>query len=157
MTRILKGTGPWTSARSPLSRVGGFLLDTSVLSEPKKARPDPGVTAFLKKLRPERTFVSALTIGELRKGAALRARRNFSAGEAITLWIDGIEQEYDDRILALDHPIARLWGELNAQRTRAIVDTLLAATAIHHGLTLVTRNTKDVEDTPASLHNPWLD
>ena len=111
--------------------------------------------AFLQKLRPEETFLSALTMGELRKGAALRARRDLAAGEAIVLWVDAIEDEYGDRILAVSSPIARLWGEWNAQRTRPIVDTLLAATAVHHELTLVTRNTRDFEGTSASLHNPW--
>ncbi len=111
--------------------------------------------AYLRKLRPEETFLSALTLGELRKGAALRARRDLVAAEAILLWIDAIEDEYADRILAVDSPIARLWGEWNAQRPRPIVDTLLAATAVHHQLTMVTRNTRDFEGTPLALHNPW--
>ena len=139
-----------------MSFATGFLLDTNVVSEVKKLRPSPLVTRYLGKLRPEQTFVSALTVGELRKGAALRARRDVTAANTILLWIDEIEAQYGDRVLAVNGPIARLWGELNAQRTRPIVDTLLAATAIHHGLTLVTRNTRDVEDTPVMLHNPWL-
>ena len=144
------------NARSHLSRTGGVLLDTNVISEPTKLRPDPLVTAYLNKLRPEKTFLSALTLGELRKGAALRARRDRHAADAIGLWIDEIEADYGDRVLVINNAIARLWGELNAQRTRPLVDTLLAATAIHHGLTLVTRNTKHVEDTPVLLQNPWL-
>ena len=139
-----------------MSKEKGILLDTNVISEPTKLRPDPGVTAYLERLHPEQTFVSALTIGELRKGAALRARRDLPAADAIGLWIDQIEKEYGDRVLVINNAIARLWGELNAQRTRPFVDTLLSATAIHHGLTLVTRNTRDVEDTPVALHNPWL-
>ena len=144
------------NARSLLSRTGGILLDTHVISESTKLRPDPLVTAYLKERRPEHTFLSALTLGELRKGAALRARRDRLAADAIGLWIDEIAKGYGDRVLAINNEIARLWGELNAQRTRPFVDALLAATAIHHGLTLVTRNTKDVQDTPAVLHNPWL-
>ncbi len=111
--------------------------------------------AYLGKLRPEQTFLSALTLGELRKGAALRARRDPHAAEAIVLWIGAIEQEYADRILAVDSRIARLWGEWNPQRARPIIDTLLAATAVHHALTLVTRNVRDFDDTPVTLHNPW--
>ena len=135
---------------------GGLLLDTNVISESTKLQPDPAVTAYLNKLRPQDTFLSALTLGELRKGAALRSRRDLPAAGAIGLWIDEIEKEYGDRILGINNAIARLWGELNAQRSRPIVDTLLAATAIHHGLTLVTRNTKSMEDTPVVLLNPWL-
>ena len=148
-------TGRLMTARLLLRKMGGFLLDTNVISEPTKLRPEPAVTAYLRKLRPERTFLSALTMGELRKGASLRARRDPAAAEAIVLWIDAIEDEYTDRILAVDSPIARLWGEWNAQRARPIVDTLLAATAVHHELTLVTRNTRDFEGTPVTLHNPW--
>ena len=111
--------------------------------------------AYLEKLRPEQTFLSVLTLGELRKGAALRARRDPQAAEAIVLWIDAIEDEYADRVLPIDSPITRLWGEWNAQRARPIVDTLLAATAVHHALTLVTRNVRDFDDTPVTLHNPW--
>lgn len=134
----------------------GFLLDTNFVSELKKPRPNSAVVTFSGQLPPARTFVSALTIGELRKGAALRGQRDPQAAQVITLWIDAAEKLYGDRILPITTPIARLWGELNAGRTRPIVDTLLAATAIHHGLTLVTRNTRDVEDTPVILHNPWL-
>ncbi len=135
---------------------GGFLLDTNVVSELRKPRPNEAVVAFSRQLSPVRTFVSALTIGELRKGAALRGQRDPEAAQAIHLWIDALEDGYADRILPVDTPIARLWGELSGQRTRPVVDTLLAATAIHHRLTLVTRNVSDVEDTPLVLHNPWL-
>ena len=60
------------------------------------------------------------------------------------------------RILPVDLDIARIWGEFSADRSRAVVDTLLAATAMQHQLTLVTRNTRDIADTPVVLHNPWL-
>ncbi len=101
-------------------------------------------------------YVSPLTLGELRKGAALQAKRNLQSAQALAVWIDGLEARYLQRLLAVDLPVARIWGELEATRTRPAVDTLLAATAIHHGLTLVTRSVRDVQDTPVLLHNPWL-
>ena len=74
---------------------------------------------------------------------------------SLSLWVDRLETDFADRVLDVNQQIARLWGELSADRSRPAVDTLLAATAIHHGLTLVTRNVRDVQDTPVVLHNPW--
>ena len=71
-------------------------------------------------------------------------------------WIESMTNVYEKRLLGIDLATARLWGELNVDRTRPAVDTLLAATAISHRLTLVTRNVRDVEDTGVVLHNPWL-
>ena len=138
-----------------MSRKGGYLLDTNVVSEIRKARPNAAVSAFLKELSSERTFISVLTIGELRKGAARRAKPDSGAAAVISQWIESVAGSYGNRILGIDLATARLWGELNATRTRPAIDTLLAATAIHHGLTLVTRNVRDVADTPVILHNPW--
>lgn len=128
-----------------------------MVSELSKARPNPHVLGFLQQLAPEQARISVLTLGELRKGAARRAQRDAAAASMLAQWIDGLENEYKDRILPIDQPIARMWGELSAARSRPVVDTLLAATAIHHGLTLVTRNVRDVQDTPVVLHNPWLE
>ena len=110
---------------------------------------------FVQSLTPADTFVSVLSLGELRRGAAIRAKRDLPASQALDEWIDGIEADYLGRIFTVTQEIARIWGELSATRTRPIVDTLLAATAIHHRLTLVRRNVRDVQDTPVTLHNPW--
>lgn len=74
---------------------------------------------------------------------------------ALSAWVDGLEISFSDRILAVDAAAARLWGELSAQRSMPVVDTLLAATALVHKLVLVTRNTADVEGTGVEVHNPW--
>ena len=132
------------------------MLDTNVLSELRKGRPHENVLRFFRDRSPTRMYISPLTLGELRKGAALQAKRSVHSAQALGVWVDGVEKQYLDRLLPVDLSIARIWGELEAMRTRPVVDTLLAATAIHHGLTLVTRNVKDVQDTPAMLHNPWL-
>lgn len=144
------------SGKFPLSRERGYLLDTNVVSEARKTRPNAAVLAFLKELPPEHTFISVLTMGELRKGAALRAKRDPSAAIVIHDWIESMTNVYEERLLGIDLATARLWGELNIDRTRPVIDTLLAATAIHHRLTLVTRNVRDVGDTGVVLHNPWL-
>jgi predicted nucleic acid-binding protein len=133
----------------------GFLVATNVISETRKERPEPNVVAFVQSAPREGLFVSALTIGELRKGATLVARRNRIEGILTHEWIDEVEEAFGDRVLSVNAPIARRWGELAAMRSRPVIDTLLAATAIEHGLTLVTRNTRDLADTGVALMNPW--
>ena len=132
-----------------------YLLDTNVLSETRRKQADERVIRFLSSVEPSVLFLSVLTLGELRKGVALKGRSDPSAARALGSWVDGLEFSFADRILGVDAATARLWGELSAQRPRPVVDTLLAATAVVHGLTLVTRNTADVLDTGVSLLDPW--
>ncbi len=133
----------------------GFLVDTNVISETRRKRAEPNVVAFVRAAPRERLFVSALTIGELRKGAAIIARRDRIEGLLTDEWIDEVEEAFGDRILSINASIAHRWGELAAMRSRPVVDTLIAATAMVHGLTLVTRNIRDVADTGVFLMNPW--
>jgi len=100
--------------------------------------------------------MSVLTLGELRKGVALKGRYDPEAARQLTVWVDGLEYGFGDRFLSIDLATAKLWGELSAQRPRSVIDTLLAATAITHQMIFVTRNTRDVEDIEAKLLNPWL-
>ena len=134
----------------------GFLLDTNAISETIKLRPNANVLSLLNSVPNSSLYLSVLTIGELRKGDVAKRRRHPSMTDRYGSWIDALEGAYSDRILPVDKAIATLWGELNADRSRAAVDTLLAATAIVHGLTLVTRNVRDVDDLPVKLLNPWL-
>jgi predicted nucleic acid-binding protein len=133
----------------------GYLLDTNVLSETRKRNPDAQVLAFLANADPSTLYISVLTLGELRKGVARKQLSDPFAAANIAGWVDGLELGYADRILGIDAPTARLWGEWSARRPLPVVDTLLAATAVAHGLTLVTRNTGDVEDIDVRLHNPF--
>jgi len=132
-----------------------YLLDTNVLSETRRKQADERVIRFISSTEPSVLFLSVLTLGELRKGVALKGRSDPSAARALGSWVDGLEFSFADRVLGIEAATARLWGELSAQRPRPVVDTLLAATAVVHGLTLVTRNTADVLDTGASLLDPW--
>jgi predicted nucleic acid-binding protein len=101
-------------------------------------------------------FLSVLTLGELRKGAAARRQNDSAAADLLGDWVEGIETTFADRVLPVDAATARVWGELAARRTLPVIDTLIAATAIRHGLTLVTRNTRDVETTGVPFVDPWL-
>lgn len=133
----------------------GFLLDTNVLSETRRKRPDEHVSAFLAAAEPSLLFLSVLTLGELRKGVALRRQSDPAIADRLAAWVDGLEFSYAEHILGLDMAVARLWGEWSAQRPRPVVDTLLAASAAVHGLSLVTRNIQDVQDLPVNVVDPW--
>ena len=133
----------------------GYLLDTNVISETRKARPDPRVSAFLETTGSAGLFLSVLTLGELRKGVEARRRSDPAVADSLAAWVDGIETNFADRVLPIDAAAARLWGELSARRNLPVIDTLMAATAIVRGLTLVTRNTRDVSATGVSLLDPW--
>ena len=132
-----------------------YLLDTNILSETRKKQANERVMAFLSAAEPSALFISVLSLGELRKGVSLKNRSDAEAARRLGTWVDGLEFSFGDRILGVDAAIARQWGELSAQRSRPVVDTLLAATALVHELTLVTRNVSDVRDLGVKLLDPW--
>ena len=132
-----------------------YLLDTNVLSETRKKNADDGVTSFLQTMDPSALYISVLTVGEFRKGVVGKQRNDAKGAALLSSWVDGIELTFADRILAIDGPAARLWGEWSGERSRTVVDTLIAATAFTHELTLVTRNLRDVKGLPVKVLNPW--
>lgn len=133
----------------------GYLLDTNFISETRKIRTNAGVKAFLSAADTAGLFLSVLTLGELRKGVEAKRRTDSVTAASLGVWVDGIETTFADRVLPVDAAAARLWGELSARRSLPVVDTLIAATAITRGLTLVTRNTCDVAATGVPLLDPW--
>ena len=132
-----------------------WLLDTNVISELTRPTPHPGVVRWLGELEDE-FFLSTLTLGEIHKGildlpeSARRRRLESWFDQEIRPWFAG-------RLLAVDERVALRWGRLLAEAGRPLpaIDSLLAATALEHGLTLATRNTTDVARTGVSLFNPW--
>ena len=132
-----------------------YLLDTNILSETRRKQSDQRVIEFLSATDASALYISVLTLGELRKGVAIKKRTDPDTAKRLGHWVDGLEYSFADRILGIDAATATLWGELSAQRPRPVIDTLLAATAIAHDLVLVTRNTADVQDTKVNLLNPW--
>ena len=135
--------------------MAGFLLDTCVLSETRKRNPDAGVVQFLAEADAAQLYISVLTIGEMHKGIAKKRLTDAAAADRIAAWTWRIETDFVDRILALDAATARLWGELSASGRAPAIDTLIAATGMVHGLTVVTRNVKDFLASGAALLNPW--
>ena len=131
-----------------------YLLDTNVLSETRRRRADERVMAFLSEAEPSALYISVLTLGELRKGVALKRRTDPGAAKKLSGWVDGLEFSFADRILGIDAATARHWGDWSAERPRPVIDTLLAATAVQRDLTLVTRNVTDVQDLPVKVLDP---
>ena len=134
------------------------LLDTNILTELVKPNGNPAVHAALAEIPSPSVFLSVLTLGEIVKGIALLAPGKTK--EHLTKWLAGIESDYGERVLALDAETARIWGELTgrAQKKGIIIpptDGLLAATALRHGLHLMTRNTKHFEASGVLVVDPW--
>lgn len=135
--------------------MAGYLLDTNIVSETRKFRPHAGVVDFLTAAHKDALYLSVLTLGELRKGVEAKRRSDPAAADLIGDWVNGIEQDFADRILPVDIGVAHRWGLLSAIRSCPVIDTLIAATALEKGLTLVTRNERDVHLTGVALFNPW--
>ena len=134
------------------------LLDTCVLSELRSPRPNPGVGQAIDDLASDDLYLSVVSAGEIAKGIALlKDGRNKRGLES---WLRALELGYADRLLPVDLETAHIWGELTAtaqRRGRAIpaADGLIAATAVRHGLHVMTRNTGDFETMGVLLLNPW--
>jgi len=133
-----------------------FLLDTNVVSEGQRARGAINVKAWLAGVSSSDLFLSVMTLGEIRQGAERLRRRDPQQAGVYEAWLGQLEAEFGDRILAVTAAVADEWGRLNAGDPLPIIDALLAATAKVHGLTIVTRNTRDLARTGVTLLNPWL-
>lgn len=139
--------------------MSGFLLDTNIPSEIIRTRPDPQVHAWVRAQDDSTLHLSVVTIGELRKG--LTILRESKRRTELQEWLENdLIPLFTGRILPVTQAIADRWGVLSgtrqiAGRPLSMADGILAATAMEHGLTLVTRNVKDFEDLGSTILNPW--
>lgn len=131
-----------------------FLLDTNAISEIRRGR-DPNVQAWVRETEDVDLHLSVLTLGEIRKGIERLAVRDAAQASVFAEWLAELRKRFAPRILEVDARIAEEWGRLNAAAPRNTVDSLIAATARVHALTVVTRNTHDFEGCDVQLVNPW--
>jgi predicted nucleic acid-binding protein len=140
--------------------VSGFLLDTNVISELIKPKAEAKVLRWVQATDESLLYLSVLTIGEIRKGVFMLPRGNKRA--LLESWLgNDLIVRFAGRILDVSRDIAERWGLISATAAAAgkslpVIDGLAAATALHHNLTLVTRNIKDVQVSGLSLFNPWI-
>ena len=132
-----------------------FLLDTNVVSEIRKKAPNPGVSAWFASVPADELFLSVLVVGEIRQGIERLARRDPAQAVIFEQWLRQLVDAYGDRVVPITAPVAEAWGRLNVPDPVPIVDGLMAATALVHGWTLVTRNASDVVSTGAQLLDPF--
>ena len=137
-----------------------YLIDTCVLSELVKHAPEPKVVAWVNAQPEDSLFVSAITLAELLKGIA--KLQDSQRKTALTHWVNQIQEEMADRILPFESSTADYWAKMCATAEKAgtplsAFDSLIAGTAIEHGLIIVTRNTRDFESAPVMLTNPWVE
>jgi len=139
--------------------MSGYLLDTNCISELVRIKPEPRVVSWMQATEETLLYVSVLTLGEIRKGLA-----GLPQGKRRThleTWLEiELGARFAGRILPIDVSVADRWGLLAASakregRTLSAIDGLLAATALHHQLTVATRNTRDLDRTGVSTFNPW--
>ena len=139
---------------------GVYLIDTNVISEVrKKSKANRGVWQFFQEAADddEKLYISVVTVGELRRGAeSIRHRGDVRQAEQLEIWLQSLLAEYQDHILDFNTDIAQLWGVLRAPHPENALDKQIAATALIHELTVVTRNEKDFAATRVSVLNPFV-
>ena len=133
-----------------------YLLDTNVISELRKRhRASPQVLAWINERNPQDLFLSVLTLGELRRGTELVGRRDPASAVALRAWLDNTHARFKNRIVDVDAAVADRWGRLGTMAPLPDIDGLLAATALVHGMTVVTRNVRHVAPAGVPCFNPF--
>ncbi len=133
-----------------------FLIDTNIISEVRKGpRCDAHVATWYASIADKDIFLSTLVLGEIRKGVELARPRDPGKAAVLERWLLDVKAAFTGRILGIDDAVTDQWGRMNATRPVSVIDGLLAATALIHGLTLVTRNDHDVAGLGATVLNPF--
>ncbi|MEC3977978.1 type II toxin-antitoxin system VapC family toxin [Amycolatopsis sp. H20-H5] len=135
-----------------------FLLDTNIVSEARRRKPNPGFARWWAGVSSSKLYLSVLTVGEIERGIHKLRHRGESDREqadALAGWLAALTQQFSNRIFAVTAEVAAEWGRQCSPHRIPSIDGLIAATASAHDLTLVTRNVSDMADTGARLHNPF--
>lgn len=133
-----------------------FLVDTNVISELRRGRnAESRVRKWFAAIAPENIFTSVIVLGEIRCGIELVSRRDKPQAEALEQWYDIVRERLGSRVLVVDEPVMTLWARMSAPDVLPAYDGLIAATALLHGLTVATRNTRDYRRAGVRVVNPW--
>ncbi len=131
-----------------------YLLDTNVVSELRKTRPHGAVVAWIRDVDDARLFLSAVTLGEIQAGIEITRERDEAKAKEIEIWADAIAASYN--VLPMDAATFRAWAKLMHRQAESLYeDAMIAASALVHNLTVVTRNVRDFERFPVKLFNPF--
>ena len=134
-----------------------YLIDTMVLSELRRRQRDPGVVAWIAAQQQQDLWLSVVSIGEIERGIARQRVTDPAFARELAAWLDRLLRLHRERLLVVDLPVARRWGQLSAALGHDSADLLIAATALEHGLTVVTRNLRHFVPTGVATLNPWHD
>lgn len=132
-----------------------YLLDTNVLSELRKTQANQNIVDWVKSVKADTLYTSILVVGEIRRGIERLQKRDPRQATVYANWLESLKEDYAERILPIDIRVTETWGRMTSHDPLPIIDSLLAATAQVHQMTLVTRNISDVERTGVSLLNPF--
>jgi predicted nucleic acid-binding protein len=133
-----------------------FLVDTDVLSLLRRPKRSPRISRWMAAQRTTDLYVSVVSVAEIERGITRQRRRDPAFASLLARWLDTVLSLYGNRILPVDAPTARRWGRLSGDLGHEGTDLLIAATAIEHGLTVVTRNVRHFEPTGAQVLDPSL-
>ncbi|MEI6828069.1 MAG: type II toxin-antitoxin system VapC family toxin [Desulfuromonadales bacterium] len=132
-----------------------WLLDTMVISELRKRTPDLNVIAWLSTVPEKSLFLSVATISEIQRGIVLQRHKDVLFAERLQQWLDALLKNYSERVLSVTPEIACRWGTLSAKVGHDGADVVIAATALHHGLSVVTRNERHFGIFRVPILNPY--
>jgi predicted nucleic acid-binding protein len=132
-----------------------YLLDTNVVSELRRSSPNPDVKSWFEQAAGDDLFLSVIVVGEIRQGIERVRSRDPEQANGLERWLEVLHGEFQDRLLPVSTSVAEEWGRLNAPSPLPVIDSLLAATALVHGLTFVTRDTSALTRTGVALFDPW--
>ena len=130
-----------------------YLVDTNVLSEARRGRPE--ARDWLRSVDPDQVFLSVVTLGEIMKGISQKTRTDAAAAVSLHRWLEQLRVDHARRILPISDEVALEWGRIAAMRPQDMADALIAATAAVHRKTVVTRNVSDFRDLGVPVLDPW--